>query len=95
MSASDVAHKYSLIGYECHYGLQTMKENLVHIENRADVVCIQNIDTVNNFEPSHHTNVVFCPFVSSGLYQLKRFIVKDSLLYSPEVPEFLKRTACF
>jgi hypothetical protein len=47
-TASDIAHRYSLIRYECRYGLQTMKENLMHIENRADVLCIQMIDTFNN-----------------------------------------------
>ena len=48
-TASDTAHSYSLIRYECYYGLRTMKENLVHIKNRANVLCSQEIDTVNNF----------------------------------------------
>jgi hypothetical protein len=47
-TASDATHRYSLIRYEYHYGLQTMKENFVHIENWTDVLGIQMIDTVNN-----------------------------------------------
>jgi hypothetical protein len=48
ITALDIAHRYSLVRYECYYGLQGMKENLVHIENWADVLCDQEIDTVND-----------------------------------------------
>ena len=57
----------------------------MHIENRADVLCIQVIDTINNLEPSYHADVVFRSFMSSGVYQLKRVSVKDSLSESPSL----------
>lgn len=98
-TASDIAHRYSLIRYECYYGLQTMKENLMHIENWADVLCIQMIDTVNNLQPSYHADIVFRPFVPSGVCQLRRISVKDSpsLTRGPVIPQaggpFLIQTA--
>ena len=68
-----------------------MKENLMHIENRADVLCIQVVDTANNLQPSHHADVAFRPFQAKYINQSEG----QPLCHSPEVLGFLKKVACF